>query len=125
MVIERKYTDQLIVERLDRIVELLKAIAQKTAEPAVVYQATIQSKQEAPVPVYVSEKEAARITGLSTAWFQRARWAGNGPPFIKLGGAHRKVQYNREELLKWFEARKVNSTSDDVYLLDTPVVGSV
>jgi hypothetical protein len=31
---------------------------------------------------YVDEAFASTITGMSPAWFQRARWAGHGPPFV-------------------------------------------
>lgn len=114
MVIERKYTDQLVLEKLDRIVELLESIALKSVQPSATPLPKAEPRIEAPPPppVYIGEKEAVKLTGMSAAWFQRARWAGNGPPFIKMGGKRGKVQYNREELLKWFEAHKVGSTSE-------------
>jgi hypothetical protein len=57
---------------------------------------------------YVDEACASTITGMSPAWFQRARWAGNGPPFVKVG---RAVRYRLDELIGWFEDRKRTSTS--------------
>ncbi len=53
----------------------------------------------------VDEKEAARLTGFSTACFQRHRWNGSGPPFSKTGN---RVRYQRWALLQW-----VNSSKDD------------
>jgi predicted DNA-binding transcriptional regulator AlpA len=57
---------------------------------------------------YVDETFASVVTGMSTAWFQRARWAGNGPPYVKVG---RAVRYRLDELVSWFEDRKRTSTS--------------
>jgi hypothetical protein len=47
----------------------------------------------------VSEKEAASIYPYSRSWFQRARWAGNSPPYLKVRG---RVMYPLDELDKWF-----------------------
>jgi hypothetical protein len=33
---------------------------------------------------YVDEAYASAITGMSPAWYQRARWAGNGPPYVNV-----------------------------------------
>lgn len=112
MALETKYTDQLILEKLDRIANLLEIIVSRPAQTIDPSKRTAERSNDLPPSMYVTEKEAAQITGLSTAWFSRARWAGNGPPYVKLGGTHGRVQYNREELLKWFEAHKVRSTSE-------------
>ncbi|MDP6096791.1 MAG: helix-turn-helix domain-containing protein [Gammaproteobacteria bacterium] len=45
-----------------------------------------------------TEKEAAAWTGFSVAYFQRARWEGKGPRYIKLG---RNVRYREDDLLAW------------------------
>lgn len=58
---------------------------------------------------YIREVEAAERTSLSKAWFQRARWAGNGPPFVKFGNT---VLYELEKFDAWFEARERKSTSE-------------
>jgi predicted DNA-binding transcriptional regulator AlpA len=47
-----------------------------------------------------SEKEAAKITGLSVYWFQRKRWEGGGPPFVKFD---RAVRYRETDLASWIE----------------------
>lgn len=56
---------------------------------------------------YITEKEAAALTGLSRQWFSRARWEGNGPKFIKLGNA---VRYDLGELHAWLKARERTNT---------------
>ena len=56
----------------------------------------------------LTEKEASRITGLSVAWFQRKRWAGGGPPYVKLG---RAVRYRESELWSWIESHSGHSST--------------
>jgi predicted DNA-binding transcriptional regulator AlpA len=58
---------------------------------------------------YLTTGEASRLTGLSPAWFERSRWAGGGPPFVKLGAA---VRYPVDELHAWMRARIRTSTTD-------------
>jgi predicted DNA-binding transcriptional regulator AlpA len=58
----------------------------------------------------VTEREAAQQYGMSVAWFQRRRWDGTGPSFMKVG---RAVRYPRAELDRYFAARLRRSTSDD------------
>lgn len=61
--------------------------------------------------VYLTEKEAVIRYKLSSFWFQRARWAGNGPPFLKLSG---KVLYQVLETDEWFNSHKITKNSDNV-----------
>jgi hypothetical protein len=51
--------------------------------------------------LYLNETEASHRYGYSRQWFQRERWKGTGPKFIKVseGG---KVLYPLEETDKWF-----------------------
>ncbi|MBU2753573.1 helix-turn-helix domain-containing protein [Acidithiobacillus sp. CV18-2] len=56
-----------------------------------------------------SQIEAAPILGKSIAWFERCRWAGEGPKFIKVG---RNVRYLGNDLNEWLESRVRGSTSD-------------
>lgn len=58
--------------------------------------------------LFINETEAARRFSVSVAWFQRGRWAGDGPPFAKIG---RAVRYRVSDLEEFFEARKQRSTS--------------
>lgn len=46
--------------------------------------------------------EAARLTKMSRAWFERKRWEGEGPPYYRAG---RAVRYIRSELLTWWKCR--------------------
>jgi predicted DNA-binding transcriptional regulator AlpA len=57
---------------------------------------------------YLSTAEASRMTGLSVAWFERQRWSGGGPPFVKLGAA---VHYPIDDLNAWMRARLRVSTT--------------
>ena len=36
--------------------------------------------------IQLNEVEAAERYGLSVHWFRRARWSGNGPPYVKMAG---------------------------------------
>ena len=56
---------------------------------------------------YLTEKEAADLTRLSPAWFQRMRWSGKGIPFVKLG---RAVRYRESDIISYFENRKLQNT---------------
>ena len=51
---------------------------------------------------------AAEYAGLSVSFFNRARLAGDGPVFLKLG---RRVVYDRADLDSWLASRKRRSTS--------------
>lgn len=59
----------------------------------------------------LNEKQVAEMIGKSVAWLQRARWAGGGIPYRKIG---RNVRYIESEVLEWLEqnARKYTSTSE-------------
>lgn len=43
--------------------------------------------------------EAAALTKLSMAWFERQRWLRTGPPYVRRG---RSVRYVKSELLAWW-----------------------
>ncbi len=63
------------------------------------------------LPRLMDQRELAAYVGKSTAWCERARWAGEGPRFIKLG---RHVRYRADDVLAWIEANAKQSTSDEV-----------
>lgn len=64
-------------------------------------------------PIYIDEKKAANRYGLSTSWFQRERWKGTGPKFIKVNGAG-KILYPVNETDQWFASFYLRrSTSDN------------
>lgn len=52
--------------------------------------------------LYLNEREAASRYGYSCKWFQRQRWKGTGPKFIKVNGG--RVLYPIQETDDWFAA---------------------
>jgi hypothetical protein len=63
------------------------------------------------------EKDAARILGVSVYWMQRARWAGGGPQYIKLGTTPKAaVRYLAEDLEDYIKSHRTTSTSAGVPL---------
>ncbi len=58
------------------------------------------------MPRLWDQKTLAAYLGKSTAWCERARWAGEGPAFVKLG---RHVRYRAEDVLAWVEANLCNT----------------
>jgi predicted DNA-binding transcriptional regulator AlpA len=48
----------------------------------------------------LSQKEVARLIGMSEAWLERRRWAGGGIPYLKCG---RAVRYRRDDVVKYLE----------------------
>ena len=55
------------------------------------------------------EDWAAEFLDVKVPTLRRWRWSGDGPPFIKLGGA---VRYRRSDLEAFIEAKLRTSTSD-------------
>ena len=53
------------------------------------------------LPRLMNQRDLAQYIGKSTAWCERARWAGEGPHFIKLG---RHVRYRADDVMAWLEA---------------------
>lgn len=58
----------------------------------------------------LTDKEAARITGLSYRTLQKLRWKGGGPPFVHYSS--RAVRYRRGDVEQWVAERVRQSTSD-------------
>jgi len=56
--------------------------------------------------------EASEAYGMSVAWFNRERWKGTGPRFLKMEGKAGRVLYPTDELDAFFESRLRKSTSD-------------
>jgi hypothetical protein len=52
--------------------------------------------------IYITDKEASKRYGYSTAWFQKQRWRKAGPPYIRLIG---KIYYVLDDIDKWFSNR--------------------
>ncbi len=51
----------------------------------------------------------AEMLDKPVSWCERARWAGSGPQFIKIG---RSVRYRGADVLTWLESQTRRSTSD-------------
>jgi excisionase family DNA binding protein len=62
----------------------------------------------APV-VLLTPKEAAKLLKVSLSWLAKARMRGDGPPFIKVGGA---IRYSEAALLQWVKSRQRSSTAE-------------
>lgn len=60
------------------------------------------------LPRLMTQRDLANYLGKSTAWCERARWAGDGPRFIKLG---RHVRYRADDVLAWIEEQARTSTT--------------
>jgi predicted DNA-binding transcriptional regulator AlpA len=56
----------------------------------------------------LTPKQAARLLNLSVSWLAKRRLAGDGPPYVKLGGA---VRYTEGSLQQWMKAQQRTSTS--------------
>lgn len=59
------------------------------------------------LPYLMDQQELAAYLGKSTAWCERARWAGEGPAFVKLG---RHVRYRADDVMAWIEANLCATT---------------
>lgn len=68
----------------------------------------LNNSQENTGVIFITDQEASKRYGLSRAWFQRKRWEGGGPPYIKLS---RNVLYPMESTDHWFLNRITASTS--------------
>ena len=56
----------------------------------------------------LTARDAANFLRLSPSWLAKARMAGSGPPYIKLG---RSIRYSETALLLWMRAHQRLSTS--------------
>lgn len=61
------------------------------------------------LPRLMDQKTLADYLGKTTAWCERARWAGDGPKFVKLG---RHVRYRAQDVEEWINQNIRTSTSD-------------
>lgn len=57
----------------------------------------------------LNTREAAAYVRLGKPTMERFRISGEGPVFVKLGGA---VRYRKTDLDSWIETRRVRSTSE-------------
>jgi predicted DNA-binding transcriptional regulator AlpA len=59
-------------------------------------------------PILLTPKQAARHLNLSESWLAKRRVNGDGPPYVKLGGA---VRYAEASLQQWMKDEQRTSTS--------------
>jgi len=59
------------------------------------------------LPRLMNQRDLALYLGKSTAWCERARWAGEGPSFVKLG---RHVRYRADDVMAWIDANLCSTT---------------
>ena len=59
-------------------------------------------------PTLLTPKDAARFLNLSVSWLAKRRLAGDGPAYIKMGGA---VRYSQAALQQWMKGQQRLSTS--------------
>ena len=57
-----------------------------------------------------SQKDAATTLRKSESWFERSRWAGTGPRYIKIG---RSVLYLGKDLNAWLESQARSNTGQE------------
>lgn len=62
--------------------------------------------------LYITEKEAVVRYGYSRSWFQRARWAGESPPFIKVNGG--RILYPIAHTDAWFNNFGLKTSTSQV-----------
>ena len=61
--------------------------------------------------VLMTQQEVAKVLKKSTAWLERSRWNGSGPPYRKIG---RHVRYPSSALQAWINGHPLQtSTSQD------------
>lgn len=101
--VERKFrlgdANQLTLAAARRLaIKLSAADSPKKGRGAIDLQvAPVRADEE-----MLTTAEAARLTKMSCAWFERKRWEGEGPPYYRAG---RAVRYMRSELLEWWKRR--------------------
>jgi predicted DNA-binding transcriptional regulator AlpA len=59
-------------------------------------------------PILLTSKQAALRLNLSESWLAKRRVNGDGPPYVKLGGA---VRYAEASLQQWMKGQQRTSTS--------------
>src|SRR5215469_1259357 len=54
--------------------------------------------------------DVSDFTGLSVHFFEKARWLGTGPPYVKIG---RRVRYRPRAAREWFKNRCVDHATSE------------
>lgn len=75
----------------------------------------INEFESAPDSMLFNQNTLAAILDCSTQLLERNRWAGEGVPYLKIGG---KVFYRKSDVLEFLQQQKVyRSTSDQGQLV--------
>lgn len=61
--------------------------------------------------LYLSETEASSRYGYSRQWFQRERWKGTGPKFIKINSG--KILYPLQATDDWFSGFDMQQSTSE------------
>ena len=62
----------------------------------------------APPEALFAQPTISAVLDLSQDWCERARWSGNGPPYIRI---IRAIRYRKADIIQWIDQRRVTSTS--------------
>ncbi|MFN8554381.1 MAG: hypothetical protein U0103_23130 [Candidatus Obscuribacterales bacterium] len=63
------------------------------------------------VKLFVTEREAAHLCGVSRSWLQKRRTNDSGPPYVQVGGGI--VRYELSELKRWFSEHTHSANQGD------------
>lgn len=66
--------------------------------------------------LYLNETEASQRYGYSRQWFQRERWKGTGPNFLKVNSG--KILYPLQETDAWFASFGLQKSTSEARLND-------
>lgn len=56
-----------------------------------------------------TQDQLAPVFQKSKSWFERARWAGSGPRYIKIG---RSIRYRGADVITWLNDQTIGNTSE-------------
>ena len=68
--------------------------------------------------LYLSETEASERYSYSRQWFQRERWKGTGPKFIKVNSG--RVLYPIQDTDEWFASFGLQQSTSESVTPSTP-----
>lgn len=92
------------------------SIAQDTSQRRLEFRDSKQSVEQQSAGVegkktkqYLRQKDLVQITGMSDFYWERLRWAKEGPPFAKLGKA---VLYPEAEFYAWLDSKLQSAGKD-------------
>lgn len=61
--------------------------------------------------LYLNETEASQRYGYSRQWFQRERWKGTGPKFLKINRG--RVLYSIKDTDEWFSSFELQKNTSE------------